>query len=194
MSSPTPIVAVVGAAVALGGAACARTEPAGPAAPSASAAMGPAERPASRTLEPCRLLSDDEASVFLGGSATASPAPPDKLPHASSCIWTAQGPLRGLQVMTSTPAQLEADEKLRKLDAHTIEKRFAHLIHSQMTEGKAVPIHGFGDGALWAECSQQLWIMKRNQALITISFHGQSPTPQALDKCKGVATRVLARL
>jgi len=140
------------------------------------------------------LLTDDEASVFLGGSATATPAPPDKLPHASSCIWTAQAPLRGLQVMASTPAQLDADEKLRKLDAHTVEKRFAHLIHTQMKEGNAVPVPGLGDGALWTEGSQQLWIMKKNQAVITISFHGDSPTPQALDKCKGAAAKVLARL
>jgi hypothetical protein len=187
-------IVVTGAIPALGSSACERRdrsdEP--PASAGSAVSAQSAAVPAAAVLEPCRLLTEDEASAFLGGPATATPS--DKVAHASSCIWTAHGPLRGLQVMTSTPAQLAADEQLRKLAADTIEKRYAQLIHTLLKEGKAAPVTGLGDGALWAEDSQQLWIMKKGRALITVSFHGDSPVAGALDKSKGAAGKVLERL
>src|SRR5688572_22368173 len=81
----------------------AKTEPA-----SVAATVVPVSNPKRPTLEPCRLLSLDEASAVLRGPATASPS--EKMAYASSCIWETREPRRGLRVMTSTTAQLRADE------------------------------------------------------------------------------------
>lgn len=162
------------------------------AAPSASVSAAAAPEPKPESLAPCRLLTLDEASVFLSGSATATEW--NKLSYSSSCIWEARDPRRGLQVMTSSPAQLAADETLRKIDGNTIEKRYAQVLKSQLAAGTGMPVEGLGDGAIWAKQEEQLWIMKRGRALIAISFHEQKGAPDALEKCEAVADKVLARL
>jgi len=158
----------------------------------ATAAVSASAAPAPQTLEPCRLLTTDEASIFLDGSAVAAPS--NAVSYASSCIWEAREPLRGLQVMTSTPAQLHADEALRKVGADTVEKRFAQLVQTLTLGGKATPVSGLGDDALWIEDSQQLWIMKRGRALITVSFHAEQRTADVFEKSRAISEKLLARL
>jgi len=96
--------------------------------------------------------------------------------------------------MTSTPAQLHADEALRKVGADTVEKRFAQLVQTLTLGGKATPVSGLGDDALWIEDSQQLWIMKRGRALITVSFHAEQRTADVFEKSRAISEKLLARL
>jgi len=96
--------------------------------------------------------------------------------------------------MTSTPAQLRADEALRKIGADTVEKRYAQLVETLTLGGKGAAVSGLGDDALWIEDSQQLWIMKRGRALITVSFHAEQRTAGAFEKFRAISEKVLARL
>jgi len=188
------------AGVLLAGVSCGRGERAGeserarakaePA--SDAAAVVPVSDSKRPTLEPCRLLTLDEASALLRGSATASPS--EKMAYASSCIWETREPRRGLQVMTSTTAQLLADESLRAVDGQTPEKRFAQVVQSQAAKGSSQAVPNLGDAALWSEQAGQLWILKKGRALVTVSLHGDSPTPDAFERCVEVARKIMTRL
>jgi len=96
--------------------------------------------------------------------------------------------------MTSTPAQLGADEELRKIGANTVEKRYAQLVQTLTLGGRGAAVNGLGDDALWIEDSQQLWIMKRGRALITVSLHTEQRSAGALEKFRAISEKVLARL
>jgi hypothetical protein len=188
------------AAVLVAGVSCERKERAGeserPGAktepPSVAAAVVPVSNPKRPTLEPCRLLTLDEASAVLRGPATANPF--EKMAHASSCIWETREPRRGLQVMTSTTAQLRADESLRAVDGDTPEKRFAQVVQSQAANGSSEAVPKLGDAALWSQRAGQLWILKKGRALVTVSLHGDSPPPDAFETCAAVARKIMPRL
>jgi hypothetical protein len=168
--------------IALGSLGCERHEEAAPA----------ATRPVRQTLEPCRLLTVDEASSFLRGSATAVPS--EKVAYASSCIWEAQNPRRGLQVMASSPAQLRADEDLRKVEGDTLEKRFAQVVQSQLGRGETATVPNLGDAAFWAGEAKQLWVLEKDRALVTVSFHEDTAPPDLFERSKAVAQKIVPRL
>ena len=151
-----------------------------------------AARTVRQSLEPCRLLTADEASSFLRGSATAVPS--EKVAYASSCIWEARSPRRGLQVMTSSPAQLRADEALRKVEGDTLEKRFAQVVQSQMGRGEHASVPNLGDAAFWSAGAGQLWILENDRALVTVSFHEDGAAPDLFERSKAVAEKILPRL
>jgi hypothetical protein len=165
----------------------AKTEPT-----SVAATVVPVSNPKPQTLEPCRLLTRDEASAALRGPATASPF--EKVAYASSCIWETREPRRGLQVMTSTTAQLRADESLRAVDGDTPEKRFAQVVQSQAANGSSKAVPDLGDAALWSEQAGQLWILKKGRGLVTVSLHGDSPPPDSFETCFAVARKIMPRL
>jgi hypothetical protein len=165
----------------------AKTEP-----PSVAAAVVPVSNAKRPTLEPCRLLTLDEAGAVLRGPATASPF--EKVAYASSCIWETREPRRGLQVMTSTAVQLRADESLRAVDGDTPEKRFAQVVQSQAANGSSEAVPNVGDAALWSKQAGQLWILKRGRGLVTVSLHGDSPPPDAFETCLAVARKIMPRL
>ena len=155
----------------------------------APAASAPTVR---ETLEPCRLLSADEASAFLRGSASAAPS--EQVAYASSCIWEAQAPRRGLQVMVSSPAQLRADETLRKVDGDTPDKRFAQVVQSQLGRARSASVPNLGDAAFWADEPKQLWILQKNRALVSVSFHGEPNAADLFERSEDVAKKILPRL
>jgi len=158
---------------------------------SSSAAAHAGAPPARPLLEPCRLLTAGEASALLGGLAKAIPY--DKLAYASSCIWEASNPRRGLVVMTSSREQLRADQALRTADADTLEKRFAQVVASESATG-VEPVSNLGDAALWAKNAGQLWILKKNRVVVTVGFQGDTPRPDARERSLDAGRLIVPRL
>jgi hypothetical protein len=142
--------------------------------------------------EACHLLTTDEASKLLDGAAKAFPY--DKMKFASSCIWEAPNPRRGLIVMTSSREQLRADEALRAVDGETPEKRFAQIAESQSAAGKVEPVPNLGDAALWVEKAGELWVLEKNRALVTVGFQGNAPGTDARERSLAAARLILPRL
>ena len=176
------------AAFLAAGVACERAET--PAEPRASAT--PVSSSVPSALEPCRLLTLDEASAFLRGRATASPY--ERLTYASSCIWEARDPRRGLQVTTSTATQLRTDESMRAAGVDTPHESFARLVESQTAKGDGTPISSLGDAALWSEKEAQLWILDKDRALVTVSFHGERREADVRERCVEVARKIVPRI